>query len=153
MSEREGPGGVLRAEREALGVTIREVAETLNLSMSTIEAIETNDYERLPGPVFARGYVRAYARLLNLAPESLVARYPQQVPVPDVVESNEPPVWEWIRRRPGLVLGSAAGLVLLLAVLLAALLWPEAKSPGMTADAEPGLGDPMDVATTRPPGR
>ena len=48
--------------------------------------------------------------------------------------------------------GSAAGLVLLRAVLLAALLWPEAKSPGMSADAEPGLGDPMDVATVQEPG-
>lgn len=164
MSKGEGPGARLRAERESLGVTIREVAETLNLSMSTVEALESNDYERLPGPVFARGYVRAYARLLELAPEELVARYPQEVPVPDVVESTEPPVWEWIRRRPALVLGVAAGVVLLLVALLGMLVWPMgngpepagtdavyeepefadtevmASAPELTAEAEPAAG-------------
>jgi cytoskeleton protein RodZ len=54
-SEANRPGTVLRAEREALGVTVREVAETLNLSLATIEAIEADDHTRLPGPVFARG--------------------------------------------------------------------------------------------------
>lgn len=96
MSEPQAsrPGSILRAEREALGVTVREVSETLNLSMAMIEAIEADDLERLPGPVFARGYVRAYARLLELDPEPLVSCYPKpQAPLPAAARP-ESPVWE-----------------------------------------------------------
>lgn len=126
------PGSVLRAEREALGVSVREVAETLNLSLAVIEAIEDDDLDRLPGVVFARGYVRAYARLLELDPAPLVAQYPQAADVATrPVASTEPPIWEWIRRRPGLVLGAAAGgLVLVLAVTVSAL-WPQADPAEM----------------------
>ena len=124
------PGSILRAEREALGVTVREVSETLNLSMATIEAIEADDLDRLPGPVFARGYVRAYARLLELDPEPLVTGYPEpQAPLP-AAGPPESPVWEWIRQRPAMVLGGAAGVLLLLIVVLLIWLWPsDAPAP------------------------
>ena len=72
----EGPGDALREAREALDVSTREVADALNLPMSVIEALEANDYERLPQPVFTRGYLRSYARLLELDPAAIVARYP-----------------------------------------------------------------------------
>lgn len=162
MSEPEPtrPGAVLRAEREALGVTVREVSETLNLSISVIEAIEADDYPRLPGPVFARGYVRAYARLLELDPEPLVAQYPRPPdPVPLSRTRPEAPVWEWIRRRPELVLGGAAAALVLLLVLLALWLWPEgdqAENPGGAAAAaaleEDWAGDPLagEAAGTAP---
>lgn len=157
MSEPEvnRPGSVLRAEREALGVTIREVAETLNLSMTVIEALEADDYERLPGPVFARGYVRAYARLLELPPEPLVAQYPRAAEsVVPVAAAAEAPVWEWIRRRPGLVLGGAAAAGVLLLVLVTASLWPQ-DPPAVPADpateAAGGPDDALSPGTTDPP--
>jgi len=121
-----GPGNQLRAERESLGVTVREVADTLNLSITVVQALEADDYERLPGTVFARGYIRAYARLLELDPAPLLERYPGQGPgieVHPVV--NESGIAEWIRRRPGLVL-SVLALVLVGALAgVAALIWPE----------------------------
>lgn len=128
MSEPEPsrPGSILRAEREALGVSVREVSETLNLSIAVIEAIEADDHARLPGPVFARGYVRAYARLLELEPEPLVAQYPKpRDPTPSAGAPSEPPIWEWIRRRPALVLGGAAAAVVLLLTLLVIWVWPD----------------------------
>ena len=67
------PGEILAQARESLGVSQREVSEALNLSLDTVIALETGDAERLPAPVFARGYVRAYAKLLELDPEPLVA--------------------------------------------------------------------------------
>ena len=72
----EGPGESLRAARQAMEISCREVAEALNLPILTVEAIEANDYERLPGAVFTRGYIRAYARLLELDSDPVVARYP-----------------------------------------------------------------------------
>jgi cytoskeleton protein RodZ len=70
-----GPGLTLKEAREAIGVTEREVADALNLPLTTIEAIEANDAESLPNAVFARGYVRAYAKLLELDPDPLVAEF------------------------------------------------------------------------------
>jgi cytoskeleton protein RodZ len=67
------PGPALTAAREAANLTVREVSEALNLSITVVEAIESGNQERLPAPVFTRGYVRAYAKLLGLDPEPLVA--------------------------------------------------------------------------------
>lgn len=137
------PGSVLRAEREALGVTVREVAETLNLSMTMVEAIEADDLDRLPGLVFARGYVRAYARLLELDPEPLMERYPKINVDPARTEApTEPPLWEWIRRRPGLVIGGALALVVLMLVLLVTWLWPDGEPAPETAQAQTPSGRP-----------
>jgi cytoskeleton protein RodZ len=67
------PGEVLAAAREAVGVTHREVAEALNLPIRTVEAIENDDPAHLPAQVFTRGYIRAYAKLLEIDPEPLLA--------------------------------------------------------------------------------
>jgi len=121
-----GPGQILRAERESLGVTVREVADTLNLSMTVVQALEADDYDRLPGVVFARGYIRAYARLLDLDPVPLLEIFPSQVNGTDGSAAvHEPGMGEWVRRRPGLVLSGLAALVVGLLVIVAVSLWPE----------------------------
>lgn len=140
MSETsEGPGQVLRAEREALGVTTRDVAETLNLAVSMVEAIEADDYEQMPAAVFARGYIRAYARLLSLEPEPLVARFPEDAGATNGNGPSSPRVVELLRQNSRLVAG-AGGLVLL--VLLAVWLWPDSKPA-----AEFGSGSQADTPT------
>jgi cytoskeleton protein RodZ len=121
-----GPGQTLRLEREALGVTVREVADTLNLSITVVQALEADDYARLPGTVFARGYIRAYARLLDLDPAPLLERYPSQGNTSDLHPvSRDVGLAEWIRRRPGLVLSILALIVIVVLGALAKLLWPE----------------------------
>jgi cytoskeleton protein RodZ len=150
LSEPEaGPGSVLRGKREALGVTLREVSETLNLSITIIQAIEADDYERLPGPVFARGYVRAYARLLGLDPDPLLALSPKRDdPATATRRSTGQSFGNRLARRPGLILG-AVGLLLLVAVLFGLQWWPagdEAGTGGATVaqreQAERVLEDP-----------
>jgi len=64
-----GPGVALRAARTAQNLSVGEVARQLRLSVAQVEAIEANAFERLPGPVFVRGFVRNYARLLHLDPD------------------------------------------------------------------------------------
>ncbi len=64
------PGAALAAAREALNLSVAEVARQLKLSVSQIEALEAGAYEKLPGPVFVRGFIRNYARLLRLDPEA-----------------------------------------------------------------------------------
>ena len=67
-------GQILRDAREAQGITLEDAAVRLRLMQRQVEAMETDDFESLGQPVFARGFVRNYARLLGLAPEALLAR-------------------------------------------------------------------------------
>ena len=65
-------GRILAEKREEWDLTISEVAASLNLGNDTIEDIEADRFENLPGSTFVKGYVRAYARLLKLDPDSLL---------------------------------------------------------------------------------
>ena len=67
-------GQVLREAREAQNMTLEDVAMRLRLMHRQVEAMETDDFGSLGQPVFARGFVRNYARLMGLKPETLLAR-------------------------------------------------------------------------------
>lgn len=67
------PGRMLAEARARKNLTIPEVAQQLKLSTSQIEALEADAYARLPGTVFVRGFVRNYARLVDLDSEALIA--------------------------------------------------------------------------------
>lgn len=79
------PGVALRAARTAQNLGVGEVARQLRLSVAQVEALEASAFERLPGAVFVRGFIRNYARLLKLDPEPLLrdlapASAPEQEP-------------------------------------------------------------------------
>ena len=75
LLEEIGPGRRLHEARRAANLSLIDVAAQLHLDTSTIESLERDDYARLPAPAFVRGYLRAYARLLSMAPEPVVAAY------------------------------------------------------------------------------
>ncbi|MGB1456418.1 helix-turn-helix domain-containing protein [Spongiibacter marinus] len=60
------PGSVLLDARLSAGKSVEEVAEALNLLKTHVEALESNDYSRFNSPMFARGYIRSYARYFGL---------------------------------------------------------------------------------------
>ena len=62
-------GAYLRASREAAGLSVDVVAQQLKLAPRQVRAIEEDDYARLPGRTFVRGFVRNYARLLGIEAE------------------------------------------------------------------------------------
>lgn len=66
-------GQVLAEARERLGLSVVEVARQLRLSSRQIEALEADDHANLPGKTFLRGFLRNYAKLLQLDPEPLLA--------------------------------------------------------------------------------
>lgn len=78
-------GERLVAAREARGLDLGDVVRVLRLPAATLQALESSCYEKLPAPVFVRGYLRAYARLLGMDAEALVAEYNRQVAVPEIV--------------------------------------------------------------------
>lgn len=78
------PGARLRQARAARGETVGEVAATLRLSRRQIEALESDDYAALPGPAFAQGFLRNYARYLGLDPAPLLAEAQSRFGTPQV---------------------------------------------------------------------
>lgn len=72
---RRSPGGMLMAQRETLELSLQQVADQLHLTMHFVRAIESDSYDKLPGDVFVRGYIRTYARLLRLDPDQVLMIY------------------------------------------------------------------------------
>ncbi|WP_312375316.1 helix-turn-helix domain-containing protein [Stutzerimonas nitrititolerans] len=71
------PGETLRIARESKNLSLQSVAQQLNLSERALARIEAGDFSQLPGHTFARGYVRAYAKLLGLDQNRLVQEFDQ----------------------------------------------------------------------------
>ena len=78
-----GVGQELAAAREARGLALADVAQSLKFAPRQLEALEQERFDALPGATFARGMVRSYARLLKLDPEPLVERISGRCEVPD----------------------------------------------------------------------
>jgi cytoskeleton protein RodZ len=76
----EGPGSRLRQARLSKGLEMSRVAAQLHLSDALIEALERDDYDSLPGPVFIRGYLRNYTRLLGMDPQRVLDEYERLAP-------------------------------------------------------------------------
>jgi cytoskeletal protein RodZ len=68
-------GRWLRRQREVRNIALREVAETTNISIRYLEALEDDRFEALPAPVFAKGFLREYARDVGLDPDEVVNHY------------------------------------------------------------------------------
>ncbi len=80
-------GAHLREARERAGITLREVAAATKISVPALEALERNDIGRLPGGIFVRAFVRAYAKHVGLDPEDAVRRFVARFPDAAVEES------------------------------------------------------------------
>jgi len=66
-------GKLLRRAREKLGLSVADIASELHLSRHQIQALEEDDWDRLPGITYTRGYLKSYARVVDLDPEDLLA--------------------------------------------------------------------------------
>lgn len=76
-ARRVNPGESLREARESRGWAVDEVAAQLNLTPLRLSQIEAGSFDQLPGNTFARGYVRAYAKLLGMDQSRLVQEFDQ----------------------------------------------------------------------------
>jgi cytoskeleton protein RodZ len=124
MSENEPSsiGRTLRDAREAQGMTQEEAAARLRLMQRQIAAMEADAFESLGQPVFARGFVRNYARLLGLKPEMLLAHMEGAPAEPAAVTYVMPPQPRFWLSSPWLVL-LLLGLLVVVAVPVALYWW------------------------------
>jgi cytoskeleton protein RodZ len=76
-ANRVNPGETLRQARESNGWSLAEVALKLNLTVNSLSNLEAGAFDKLPGHTFARGYIRAYAKLLGMDQTVLVQQFDQ----------------------------------------------------------------------------
>ncbi len=119
VAEPESFGTWLRRQREVREIDLREIADSSKVSMSYLQAFEEDRFEVLPAPVFAKGFLRQYARYVGLDPEEVInfylaAREPQDDEEQQPTR-HEPEVPQ--RRYLFLVLAATAALVLLVWLL------------------------------------
>ncbi len=99
-------GDSLRRARMQRRLTLQDLARSTKISPSTLEALENNDFDRLPGGVYTRSFLRQYAREVNLDPSETVQSYMQQMealaPAPPSEPAPARPVYiatdaDWMR--------------------------------------------------------
>ncbi len=78
LDNARSPGEVLRAAREQLGFSQQEVAAKLRLSVQCVADLEQDDYQNMVAAVYLRGYLRAYAQLLQVSEVSILSLYDAQ---------------------------------------------------------------------------
>lgn len=114
-------GDILRNKREALGLEIKPIAEQLRIKPEYLSSIEQDLFDKLPAPVYTMGYIRSYARHLDVDPTAILAVYAERLPKPKTDNSAIPVVLAEKKRPWFLYLflalvtaGLAAGLYLYL---------------------------------------
>lgn len=97
-----GPGELLQSERDRRNLSIAQVAHELHLSVSLVESLERNDFTPLGAPIYIRGHLKNYARLLGQDPGNVLAAYDRiaewRDPEIDTRQPKGPPVETASRR-------------------------------------------------------
>ncbi len=70
-----GPGDLLQAGRIEMGLSLEDVASRMHLSADIVEAIEANNFSDITAPIFVKGYLRSYARIVSLDENELIQQY------------------------------------------------------------------------------
>ncbi|MBT8442561.1 MAG: DUF4115 domain-containing protein, partial [Gammaproteobacteria bacterium] len=129
-----GLGERLRSARKARAVSLERIAEELNLDESIVLALEEERFDELGAPVFVRGHLKAYAKLVGLPPEVVLDGYKKGEPAAPTVSPAERPVRRSVTVNP-VVLGFSA-LVVLVGVMLTVYVMQDDDTPTSIA-AEP----------------
>jgi len=75
-----GPGERLQAARISMGLTMEDVANRMHLSTGILSSLENNHFDEITAPIFVKGYLRSYARIVNLSEEEIIQQYASYCP-------------------------------------------------------------------------
>lgn len=114
----ESLGRYLRRERELRQISLEEIAQTTRIPLRMLQYIEQDQLDLLPGDVFARGFLKSYARSVGIPVDEVLARYGQRE---SEVESAPAPVAAIAPPEKGKRFGIAIALVILLILFTLAL--------------------------------
>jgi len=144
-------GAMLREAREAAKLSVEEVASELHLVSDVVLALENGDRSKLPSRVFTLGYLKNYAKLVNIPYEQVKTAFDdftdEQVPV--LNQPRAPRIPEQARGG-GWLVKAIAWMILIVFLLLAYLWWKgEVSIPGVDLDFP--LGDPSQTSPREMP--
>jgi cytoskeleton protein RodZ len=71
-------GQNLQKRREEKNIPLKHVAQVTRISLLTLQALERDEFYRLPGECFTRGFLRNYAKVIQLDPDEVIAAYRHQ---------------------------------------------------------------------------
>ena len=128
-TDKQKPGAILAAQRKAAGIAEEQIASRLKMTLRQLQALEADDYDALHGIAISRGFVRAYARVLKVDPEPLVAMFGESNPYAAVpgkgmkTRAGEPFVQNQVSfRKKGNLTGKVL-IVLIVLVIAAIVAW------------------------------
>ncbi len=147
----ESPGRMVAKAREAVSISPADLALRLRLDTRVVKALERDDFENLPAPMFVKGYIRSIAKELGVDAAAILAAYESHT-------SAEPPSLADFSSRPPDQIGINSvsikivtyGLVALLIILIA--LWGRSNfNDGDTQPSPPSSFDPDPYADAAAP--
>ena len=97
-----GPGERLRAARLSMGFDLAKIASELHLTTAVVELLEADDYSEIEARVFVRGYLRNYARIVDMPAESILRQFDEKWPEDDAYQTT-------LRQSPMLPADSGPG--------------------------------------------
>jgi cytoskeleton protein RodZ len=141
-------GERLRRGRLDAGKTLEQIATETKIQLWILEAIERDDVSRVPGGVFIRGYLTAFARAVGVNPSEILATYSPEIapqpappppasPPPDPNEVTGTPLWQYA--------------VIVAMVLASVLLWRNMTATSHDVVAGPSLPPPVSARPTPVP--
>jgi cytoskeleton protein RodZ len=125
------PGYLLRQAREEQGISQKEAARDLHLTSNVINALEEDNFESIRSFLFARGYIRSYARHLGLDGQALVAEFDAVYGVPD--HSSKPMLGinhVGQQSKPGDTWVKFISIVFVIGLLVASVVWWQTQNGG-----------------------
>jgi cytoskeleton protein RodZ len=136
-------GAVLKKARKSQNYSIEDVSEHIKIAPPILEALEAGDIDSLPAQAFTQGYIRSYARHLEIADDELLASYNSHFPDPAA---------EKLKMRPSVTAGASsrsplvmAVTSLLIVVLVAAVIYGSISYYQEKADVLETTRDSVDV--------
>lgn len=155
-------GSLLRQNREDLGLTLRDLAAVTKIQSHMLQCLEEDRFDEFPAEVFCRGFLRSYARELNMDDEAIVEAYLQQrgitrnsmvVASDSVAPSAARPAWTFLETgKLGRVayIGAIAAVVLGLVLSMLVVSSPGNSTPTANLSATPAPQSPWS-STQAPP--
>lgn len=140
------PSELLAEARQRLGLSQKEVADKLYLTTSFIKYIDASEFSSLPKPAFIKGYLRSYARVVDLSGDEIVALYDAELqiaePTPEIRGVTEEDVGTASITGPVLQIGliGLGGLALVVSVIWWLVSDPEEETP--LSVTQPGVSQP-----------
>jgi transcriptional regulator with XRE-family HTH domain len=137
-------GEELKRNRLIREVSLESIASATKISARHLEALERGDFQRLPAPVFTRGFIRAYAGFLGLDPDEMVNAYLSETGGSGSrpTASSSPPATRGVSTR-FIVLAAVAAAI---AILVGAGIWRNAHRPRPAA-TKPASLPPVSIST------